>query len=217
MLLVPNGSPYELDKDDLRQRLVRSRASSSTGLPLVYLNRVGGQDELVFDGSSFVMHRATATWSCRCATGTRQLLITDWAADGRRLALHDPREPSSSIPIPEDIYRAMMVGLARLCQPQRLPGRDPRPVGRDRQRACRRRSRSMRSAPDKVWGVMMPSKYTSHDSLEDARENARGCSAAAMTSSRSRPAVDALDEMLARASPAAPGLPRRISRRGCGW
>src|SRR5215210_8635939 len=54
LLLVPNGSPYELDKDDLRQRLVRSR-SAMVGLPLVYLNRVGGQDEIVFDGSSFVM------------------------------------------------------------------------------------------------------------------------------------------------------------------
>src|SRR5205085_12000026 len=51
ILLVPNGSPYELDKDDIRYRLVRSRALQ-TGLPIAYLNRVGGQDELVFDGSS---------------------------------------------------------------------------------------------------------------------------------------------------------------------
>src|SRR5205809_2427098 len=55
MLLVPNGSPFELDKDELRQRMIRSRAIS-TGLPIAYVNRVGGQDELAFDGSSFVVH-----------------------------------------------------------------------------------------------------------------------------------------------------------------
>ncbi|HEY4070465.1 MAG TPA: nitrilase-related carbon-nitrogen hydrolase, partial [Sphingomicrobium sp.] len=55
LLLVPNGSPYELDKDDKRYRLVRSRALE-TSLPVAYLNRVGGQDEIVFDGSSFIVH-----------------------------------------------------------------------------------------------------------------------------------------------------------------
>ena len=54
ILLVPNGSPYELNKDALRQALVRSRVAD-TGLPLAYVNRVGGQDELAFDGSSFIM------------------------------------------------------------------------------------------------------------------------------------------------------------------
>ncbi|HZB69533.1 MAG TPA: nitrilase-related carbon-nitrogen hydrolase, partial [Sphingomicrobium sp.] len=54
LLLVPNGSPFELDKDEHRQKLVRSRVTI-TGLPLAYLNRVGGQDELVFDGGSFVI------------------------------------------------------------------------------------------------------------------------------------------------------------------
>ena len=55
MFLVPHGSPYELDKIDTRERLARAR-TTSTGLPLVFLNRVGGQDELAFDGSSFIMH-----------------------------------------------------------------------------------------------------------------------------------------------------------------
>ena len=55
LLLVPNGSPFELDKDELRGRLVRDRVTE-TGLPMAYLNRVGGQDELAFDGSSFVVN-----------------------------------------------------------------------------------------------------------------------------------------------------------------
>ena len=81
--------PYELDKDDQRQRLVRSRVTI-TGLPMAYLNRVGGQDELVFDGSSFVMH----------PDGELVVQMCDWdeaaaahrmGARGRRLALPDPR------------------------------------------------------------------------------------------------------------------------------
>ncbi|HEX8056691.1 MAG TPA: nitrilase-related carbon-nitrogen hydrolase, partial [Novosphingobium sp.] len=51
-----NGSPYEIDKDTLRIDGVAKRRAVDTGLPLAYLNRVGGQDELVFDGASFVVN-----------------------------------------------------------------------------------------------------------------------------------------------------------------
>jgi NAD+ synthase len=51
-----NGSPYEIDKDALRIDGVAKRRAVDTGLPLAYLNRVGGQDELVFDGASFVVN-----------------------------------------------------------------------------------------------------------------------------------------------------------------
>src|SRR5881392_3728246 len=76
MLLVPNGSPYELDKDDKRYRLVRDRAVQ-TGLPIAYLNRVGGQDELVFDGSSFVIH-PDGERVVQLPDWDEGLLITDW-------------------------------------------------------------------------------------------------------------------------------------------
>jgi NAD+ synthase len=84
LLLVPNGSPYELDKDDLRQKLVRSRVTV-TGLPLAYLNRVGGQDELVFDGSSFVMH-PDGEMVAQMPDWEEALLLTEWTreADGWR-------------------------------------------------------------------------------------------------------------------------------------
>ncbi|MGE0008937.1 MAG: nitrilase-related carbon-nitrogen hydrolase, partial [Parvibaculaceae bacterium] len=55
ILLVPNGSPFEQNKDDTRLSLVVARITE-TGLPLAYLNQVGGQDELVFDGASFVLN-----------------------------------------------------------------------------------------------------------------------------------------------------------------
>src|SRR6202453_4065355 len=55
ILIVPNGSPYAGGKNDLRLSIVVARVTES-GLPLVYLNQVGGQDELVFDGASFALN-----------------------------------------------------------------------------------------------------------------------------------------------------------------
>ena len=108
LLLVPNGSPYELDKDDHRQRLVRSRVTIA-GLPLAYLNRVGGQDELVFDGSSFVMHPDGELVVQMC-DWEEQLLLTEWSreADGWRCRT---RATHQLDPFPEDVYRAMVVAL----------------------------------------------------------------------------------------------------------
>src|SRR5882757_4559100 len=55
ILIVPNGSPYARDKNDLRLSISVARVTES-GLPLIYLNQVGGQDELVFDGASFALN-----------------------------------------------------------------------------------------------------------------------------------------------------------------
>ncbi|HEY0165080.1 MAG TPA: NAD+ synthase [Sphingomicrobium sp.] len=191
LLLVPNGSPYELDKDDHRQRLVRSRVTM-TGLPLAYLNRVGGQDELVFDGSSFVMH-ADGELVVQMRDWEEQLLLTDWVreADGWRC---QTRADHPLDPYPEDIYRAMVVALRDYVTANGFPG------------VILGLSGGIDSAlsaavavdalgPDKVWGVMMPSKYTGEESLDDARENARllGCRHDVVPIV---PAVSALDEML---------------------
>lgn len=192
LLLVPNGSPYELDKDDLRQRLVRSRVIG-TGLPLVYLNRVGGQDEIVFDGSSFIMH-PDGELVVQMPDWDEALLVTEWckAADGWRC---QRRQEHRLDPFPEDAYRAMMVGLRDYVTRNGFPG------------VILGLSGGIDSAlsaavavdalgPDKVWGVMMPSKYTGSESLEDARENARllGCRHDVIAIA---PAVSALDGMLA--------------------
>src|SRR4051795_1976977 len=108
ILLVPNGSPYELDKDDIRYRLVRSRAVQ-TGLPIAYLNRVGGQDELVFDGSSFIVHPDGERVVQLC-DWEEALLLTDWqrTPDGWRCLT---RETHALDAFPQDVYQAMIVGL----------------------------------------------------------------------------------------------------------
>jgi NAD+ synthase len=192
MFLVPNGSPYELDKDDLRQRLVRSRAVM-TGLPLVYLNRVGGQDELAFDGSSFIMH-PDGELVVQMADWDEQLLVTEWerSAEGWRCST---RAEHRLAPFPEDIYRAMMIALRDYVGRNGFPG------------VVLGLSGGIDSAlsaavavdalgPDKVWGVMLPSKFTSDESLEDARENARllGCRHDVVSIG---PGVNALDQMMA--------------------
>src|SRR3546814_10930866 len=56
LLISVNGSPYEIDKDDRRLTQVFRSRVAETKLPLIFLNRIGGQDELVFDGCSFVLH-----------------------------------------------------------------------------------------------------------------------------------------------------------------
>jgi len=55
LMMVPNGSPYSRDKDDVRLNLAVARVTES-GIPLIYINQIGGQDELVFDGASFGLH-----------------------------------------------------------------------------------------------------------------------------------------------------------------
>ncbi len=191
LLLVPNGSPYELDKDDLRQRLVRSRVTIA-GLPLAYLNRVGGQDELVFDGSSFVMHPDGELVVQMC-DWDEQLLLTEWGreADGWRCRT---RETHRLDPFPEDVYRAMVVALRDYVTRNGFPG------------VILGLSGGIDSAlsaavavdalgPDKVWCVMLPSKYTGEESLDDARECARllGCRHDVVSIATT---VAAVDEML---------------------
>ncbi len=191
LLLVPNGSPYELDKDEGRYRLVRERALQ-TSLPIAYLNRVGGQDELVFDGSSFILHPDGERVVQLC-DWEEELLLTEWerTAEGWRCMT---RVSHALDAFPEDVYRAMMLGLTDYVTRNGFPG------------VILGLSGGIDSAlsaaiavdalgPDKVWGVMLPSKYTSAESLEDARESARllGCRHDVISIV---PAVEAVDGML---------------------
>ena len=169
ILLVPNGSPFEIDKDDSRQRLVRQRVIE-TGLPLAYLNRVGGQDELVFDGSSFIVND-DGTIPIQMPDWQEALWLTEWErnANGWRCATERRHRLS---PFPEDIYMAMVMALRDYVSRNGFPG------------VLLGLSGGIDSAlsaavavdalgAERVWGVMLPSKYTSDESLEDAAENAR--------------------------------------------
>ena len=191
LFLVPHGSPYELDKIDTRERLARAR-TTSTGLPLVFLNRVGAQDELVFDGSSFIMH-PDGEIVVQMPDWEESFLATQWArgSDGWRCETRVRHELDS---YPEDIYRAMMLGLHDYVERNGFTG------------VILGLSGGIDSAlsaaiavdalgPERVSCVMLPSRYTSEESLEDARECARllGCRHDVVSIA---PAVEAVGEML---------------------
>ncbi|GAA4008479.1 NAD+ synthase [Sphingomonas swuensis] len=169
ILLSPNGSPYEIDKDDLRQRLFSGR-SRDVGLPLVYLNRVGGQDELAFDGSSMVFN-GDGNRVVQMRDWEEQMLLTHWSRGGDGRWSCETSEVHALSPYPEDVYLAMVVALRDYVGRNGFPG------------VLLGLSGGIDSAlsaavavdalgADKVWGVMMPSVYTGSTSVEDAQGSA---------------------------------------------
>jgi len=194
ILLSPNGSPYEVDKDSLRQRQVRERVVE-TGLPLVYLNRVGGQDELVFDGSSFVTND-DGSICVQLPDFEEAMVLTDWVRtpNGWRCEAGLRAELS---PYPEDMYRAMMLALRDYVSSNGFPGVILGLSGGIDSALSAAVAVDALGA-DKVWCVMLPSKYTSDESLEDAAACAR------LLGVRHDvipivPGVGAMDEMLSKA------------------
>ncbi|MEO5809192.1 MAG: NAD+ synthase [Sphingomicrobium sp.] len=169
ILLVANGSPFELDKDDLRQRLAQARVTE-TGLPLVYLNRVGGQDELAFDGSSFVLN-GDGSLALQMPDWREALTISEWTrgANGWRCA---PGEVAVLDGHPADIYHAMMVGLRDYVAANGFPGVILGLSGGIDSALSAAVAVDALGA-DRVHCVMMPSKFTSDESLQDAAECAR--------------------------------------------
>jgi len=190
LFIVPHGSPYELDKIDTRERLSRAR-TTNTNLPLIFLNRVGGQDELAFDGSSFVMH-PDGEIVVQMADWDEDFLLTDWvrAADGWRC---ETRSNHDLDRFPADIYRAMMVALRDYVVRNGFPGVILGLSGGIDSALSAAIAVDALGA-SKVWGVMMPSKYTSQESLDDARECARllGCRHDVISIV---PGVDAMNEI----------------------
>jgi NAD+ synthase len=169
LLLVPNGSPYESDKVDERLNLAVARVSES-GLPLIYLNQVGAQDEIVFDGASFVLN-ADRSLACQMKAFGEDLAITRWSrtSDGWRCASGEMVSPPSGLAA---IYHALVIGLGDYVRKNRFPG-----VilglsgGIDSALTAAVAVDALGS--DRVRAVMMPSPYTSQESLDDAAEVAR--------------------------------------------
>lgn len=192
LLIVPNGSPFEVGKDDRRLSLAVSRVVE-TGLPLVYLNRVGGQDELVFDGASFVLNadRSTAwqlpDWDEALATTRWTRGAAGWVcAPGDRATLDD------DLP---GIYHAMVVGLRDYVNRNRFPGVVLGLSGGIDSALSAAVAVDALGA-DRVWCVMLPSRFTGGESLEDAAGCARllGCR---LDTVPILPAMAAFDAMLA--------------------
>jgi len=164
ILVSPNGSPFDWPKPDARMNVAVARVTES-GLPLAYLNQVGGQDELVFDGASFVLN-ADRSLAVQLPAWRETIVVTEWTksggswncARGDIAALTD--ETSSA-------YQACVLGLRDYVQKNGFPsvvlglsgGIDSALVAAMAVDAL---------GPERVHAIMLPSKFTSDDSLADA-------------------------------------------------
>ena len=192
LLIVPNGSPYEIDKDDVRSTRVARARVAETGLPLVYLNRVGGQDELVFDGASFVL-AGDGALAHQLPDWEEALVTTCWSRGDVGWAC-DPGPIATLEPHPSDVYHAMVMALRDYVDGNRFPGVVLGLSGGIDSAICAAIAADA-LGPERVWCVMLPSRFTSQESLDDAAECARmiGCKLDTIPIS---PAVEAFDTML---------------------
>jgi NAD+ synthase (glutamine-hydrolysing) len=180
LLLVPNGSPYEINKDDIRLALVQQRALE-VGAPLAYVNMVGGQDDLVFDGDTIVVGK-TGEIIARAPQFEEGLMVIDLDV---LLASSDPDLIISNPPIPK--YQKIRAGMAyklseneQIWQGLTLALKDY--VEKNNFKSVLiGLSGGIDSAlvaalaadavgADRVYGVAMPSKYSSDHSLQDAKQ-----------------------------------------------
>ncbi len=164
VLLVLNASPYHVSKQGVRYDVMRERVAE-TGMALVYVNLVGGQDELVFDGGSFVLNREGAL--------THQLPLFEEALGLVSLTDGDPQPGGIAAPLSleAEVYGALLTGVRDYIDKNGFPG------------ALIGISGGIDSAltlavavdalgAERVRAVMMPSQYTADMSVEDARAEA---------------------------------------------
>jgi NAD+ synthase len=169
ILLAPNGSPFDQHKRDVRTAIAWQRVAE-TGLPLVYVNQVGGQDELVFDGASFVFN-ADRRRVVQLPSFEEAVVVTRWTnANGTWRC--DPGPMAEAEETNSALYRAMMLGLRDYVNKNHFPG------------VVLGLSGGIDSAlsaaiavdalgPARVRCLMMPSRYTAKDSVAYAAEIAR--------------------------------------------
>ncbi len=192
LLICINGSPYEIDKDTLRIDGVAKRRAVDTGLPLAYLNRVGGQDELVFDGASFVVN-GDGGLAVQLTDWEEQEVTTRWTrtASGWRC---DRGELAKLADHPEDIYCAMVLALRDYVDRNRFPGVVLGLSGGIDSAICAAIAADA-LGPTRVWCMMLPSRFTGQLSLDLAAECAKmiGCK---LDTIPIAPAVEAFDTML---------------------
>lgn len=164
MLVIPNASPYHMEKEDLRQKVLKAQILE-TGLPIIYVNAVGGQDELVFDGASFAMNQAGKLVHS-LPQFEEQLSVID--IQHGQPTQHEVATEDS---IEAQVYQALVLGVRDYLGKNGFPG------------AIIGLSGGVDSAlvlaiavdaigADKVRAVMMPSRYTADISWLDAREMA---------------------------------------------
>jgi NAD+ synthase len=164
ILLVPNGSPYWRDKTNVRLNIAVSRVTES-GLPLVYLNLVGGQDELVFDGASFVLN-ADRTLAAQLPAFRESVSLTRWQRQGGTWRCI--KAPIDAVEEGDEAdYAACVLGLRDYVDKNQFRGVVLGLSGGIDSALCAVMAVDA-LGPDRVRCVMLPYVFTSRASLEDA-------------------------------------------------
>jgi NAD+ synthase len=169
LLLVPNGSPFEVEKFHQRLDLARKRVSESR-LPIAYVNQVGGQDELVFDGGSFVMN-SDGTLAQVLPSWTEAIFLSRWECSGGRFAA-EGRAVWAEQPRSASVYSAMMLGLRDYARKNGFPGVVLGLSGGIDSALTAAVTVDALGA-SRVRGVRLPSRFTSQASMDDAAASAR--------------------------------------------
>ncbi len=172
MLVVPNGSPFNLDKWEVRQQVALQRVIE-TELPLVYLNQVGGQDELVFDGASFALNGDRSLAMQMVGFEEDQKVLVAERIDGK-WKLSGPIEPVMDRDA--SAWSACMLGLRDYVNKNRFPGVVLGLSGGIDSAICAALAVDALGA-ERVHCVMLPYRYTSEASLKDAADCAKALGA----------------------------------------
>src|SRR5215470_15413227 len=168
-LLVPNGSPYSRDKTAQRLNIAVSRVVEA-GLPLVYLNQLGGQDELVFDGASFVLN-ADRSLGAQLPAFEECVTLTHWRREAAGWRCIDgPR--ATAVEGDEADYAACVLGLRDYVDKNRFPGVVLGLSGGIDSALCAALAVDALGA-QRVRCVMLPYRFTSRESIEDSAAIAR--------------------------------------------
>ena len=165
LFIVPNGSPFETGKFPTRIELARAR-TTETNRALIYVNQIGGQDELVFDGRSFVLNR-TGELACSMAGWDEAIGLTRWTrtSEGWVCEPGDCEAPSEQL---GDIYCALITGLRDYVEKNGFPGIVLGLSGGVDSALSAAVAVDALGA-DRVLGVRLPSPFTGPVSMEEAQ------------------------------------------------
>ena len=170
LVINVNASPYHLNKSKERIAVLRQRIKENQ-LPILYVNLVGGQDELVFDGESFVMDE-TGKVCNRAPVFEEGVYIAEFKIDEDNKVQPVPSTIATPHSEVESAYQALVLGVKDYVEKNRFPGIIVGLSG-GIDSGLTLAIAADAIGPDRVEAVMMPSRYTSQISLEDARKEAQ--------------------------------------------
>jgi NAD+ synthase len=163
LMIVLNGSPYWRDKDEVRLNIAVARVTES-GLPLMYVNQIGGQDELVFDGASFVL-QADRSLAVQLPSFREVVTVTRWSRNGGAWRCDGPIHPIEEGDQAD--YCACVLGLRDYVEKNGFPGVILGLSGGIDSALCATMAVDALGS-DRVRCVMLPYRYTAQRSLDDA-------------------------------------------------